>query len=197
MHFRVNDVRLDLKQVKYYPLTNMSGIAIWITGLPGSGKSTVADELKKVHPEFIVLRMDELRKVVTPEPTYSDYEREMVYRSLVYQAKTLTKLGHDVIIDATGNLRRWRELARQHMPRYIELYLRCPIELCIQREKQRFKTHEAPKDIYKKGAAGWPVPGMVVPYEEPLNPEIIIDSDKTSVEDIINRTEREISRFKS
>lgn len=175
----------------------MSGIAIWITGLPGSGKSTVADALKKAHPEFNLLRMDELRKVVTPEPTYSDSEREIVYRALVYLAKTLTELGHDIILDATGNLRRWRELARQLMPRYVEVYLRCPIELCIQREKQRLETHEAPKDIYKKGAKGWPVPGMAAPYEEPLNPEILIDSDKTSVEDIIARTEKELARLKS
>ncbi|MEW6215371.1 MAG: adenylyl-sulfate kinase, partial [Nitrospirota bacterium] len=109
----------------------MSGIAIWITGLPGSGKSTVADAFKKAHPKFIVLRMDELRKVVTPEPTYSDYEREIVYRSLVYLAKKLTELGQDVIIDATGNLRRWRELARGLIPRYAEVYLRCPVELCM------------------------------------------------------------------
>lgn len=175
----------------------MSGIAIWITGLPGSGKSTVADALKKAHPEFTILRMDEMRKVVTPEPTYSDSEREIVYRALVYVAKTLTEFGHDVIIDATGNLRRWRELARQLIPGYVEIYLRCPLELCTQREKQRLETHEAPKDIYKKGAKGWPVPGMVVPYEEPLNPEIVIDTDKTSLEDSITRIEEGIARFKS
>lgn len=172
----------------------MSGIAIWITGLPGSGKSTVTDELKKTHPEFIILRMDELRKVVTPKPTYSDSERELVYRALVYLAKVLTELGHNVIIDATGNLRRWRELARQLIPRYVETYLRCPFELCIEREKQRLETHEAPKDIYKKGAAGWPVPGMVVPYEEPLNPEIVIDTDKTLVEETIAIIERAIAK---
>lgn len=175
----------------------MFGIAIWITGLPGSGKSTVADALKKAHPEFIILRMDEMRKIVTPEPTYSDSEREIVYRSLVYLAKTLTELGHDVIIDSTGNLRRWRELARQLISRYVEVYIRCPIELCIEREKQRLEAHEAPKDIYKKGAAGWPVPGMVVPYEEPLNPEITTDTDKTSVAVIIARIESEIARLKS
>ncbi len=175
----------------------MSGIAIWITGLSGSGKSTVADALKKAYPEFIILRMDEMRKVVTPEPTYSDSEREIIYRSLVYLAKTLTELGHDVIIDATGNLRRWRELARQLISGYIEVYLRCPIELCIEREKQRLEAHEAPKDIYKKGAAGWPVPGMIVPYEEPLNPEITIDTDKTSLKDIIAKIEEKIARLKS
>lgn len=175
----------------------MSGIAIWITGLPGSGKSTVADALKDAHPEFIVLRMDEFRKIVTPKPTYSDSERDMVYRAIVYLAKKLTELGHNVIIDATGNLRRWRELARQSIERYIEVYLRCPIELCIQREKKRIETHEAPKDIYKKGAAGWPVPGMVVPYEEPLNPEITTDTDKISVKDIIAKIEEKIARLKS
>jgi len=46
----------------------MSGMAVWITGLPGSGKSTIADALKESHPDFVVLRMDDLRKTVTPEP---------------------------------------------------------------------------------------------------------------------------------
>lgn len=174
----------------------MSGIAIWITGLPGSGKSTVADEIKKIHPEFIILRMDELRKVVTPEATYSESERELVYRSLVYLAKILTEHGHDVIIDATGNLRRWRGLARQLIPRYAEIYLKCLIEICMEREKKRIDTHEAPEEVYKKGAAGWPVPGMGVPYEEPLNPEIVIETDKASIEEIREMIDKEISRLK-
>lgn len=174
---------------------NVSGIALWITGLPGSGKSTIAEAFKNTHPEFIILRMDELRKVVTPEPTYSDPEREIVYRSLVFLAKKLTDLGHHVVIDATGNLRRWRDLARGIIPKYIEVYLRCPIELCMKRENQRLERREAPKDIYKKGAEGWPVPGMVVPYEEPLNPEIVVDTDKTSIEDSIAKIEGGIARF--
>jgi adenylylsulfate kinase len=174
---------------------NVSGIALWITGLPGSGKSTVADALKNTHPEFTILRMDELRKVVTPEPTYSDSEREIVYRALVFLAKKLTELGHHVAIDATGNLRRWRDLARGIIPKYIEVYLRCPLELCMKREKLRLERREAPKDIYKKGTEGWPVPGMVVPYEEPLSPEIVIDTDKTSLQDSIAKIEGEIERF--
>ena len=173
----------------------MSGIAIWITGLPGSGKSTVADGYKNIHPDFIVLRMDELRKTVTPEPTYSDSEREIVYRALIYIAKTLTNLGHNVIIDATGNMRRWRELARHLIPGFIEVYLRCPIEICIQREKKRKETHEAPKEIYKKGAAGWPVPGIVVPYEEPLNPEITIETDKTLLKETIARIDQIVQKI--
>ena len=174
---------------------DVCGIAIWITGLPGSGKSTVADALKKARPEFTVLRMDEFRKIVTPEPTYSDSEREIIYRALVFFAKRLTELGHHVIIDATGNLRRWRDLARGIIPNYIEVYLRCPLDLCIERERQRLERYEAPKDIYKKGAEGFPVPGMAVPYEEPLNPEIIVDTDRTSTEDSIEIIEREIMRF--
>src|SRR4030065_2384999 len=163
----------------------MSGIAVWITGLPGSGKSTVADALKKTHPEFIVLRMDELRKVITPEPTYSDSEREIVYRTLVYLAKKLTELGHYVIIDATGNLRRWRDLARELIPKYIEIYLKCPIETCMRREKKRIERHEAPGDIYKKGTKGWPVPAIVVHDEQPLHPDIIVYTAKTSLENSI------------
>jgi adenylylsulfate kinase len=171
-------------------LKAMSGMAVWITGLPGSGKSLISDEIRKKHPGFIILRMDEMRKIITPEPTYSDSERDIVYRSVVYLAKSLTEQGHDVIIDATGNLRKWRELARQLIPKYREIYLRCAVETCIERERKRRETRGAPKDIYKKGAAGWPVPGLTVQYEEPVNPEIIADTDKESVEEIVERIAR-------
>jgi adenylylsulfate kinase len=160
----------------------MGGMALWITGLPGSGKSTIADLLKEVHPAFVILRMDEFRMIVTPEPTYSESEREHVYRSLVYIAKLLTGLGHDVIIDATGNMRKWRELARRLIPNYVETYLKCPVALCRERERQRRETHGAPRDIYQRGEKGCPVPGINVPYEEPLVPEIVVDTVCTSVE---------------
>ncbi|MBI4823739.1 MAG: adenylyl-sulfate kinase [Nitrospirae bacterium] len=158
----------------------MSGIAIWLTGLPGSGKSTIADAIKKEYPEFIVLSMDALRKVVTPQPSYSETERDILYRALVYIAKTLTEQGNNVIIDATGNLRRWRELARELIPGYIEIYLKCSLSTCMEREKKRFNTHEAPHDIYEKGKKGWPVPGLTAPYEEPLAPELTLDTDSLS-----------------
>ncbi|MBI5408085.1 MAG: adenylyl-sulfate kinase [Nitrospirae bacterium] len=160
---------------------------IWITGLPGSGKSVVSSALKKRAPDAVILRMDELRKVVTPEPDYSDAEREYVYRSLVYAAKTIYELGHNVIIDATGSRRAWRDLARKLIPDFIEVYLKCPIELCVEREKARVDTHSAPKEIYEKGRAGWPVPGINVPYEEPEEPDLTIDTKEISPDEAAER----------
>jgi adenylylsulfate kinase len=153
---------------------------IWITGLPGSGKSSIAIEVKKLIHESVILNSDELRKIVTPNPRFSGNEREYVYKALVYTAKTVSELGHKVIIDATANKRIWREIARKLIPNYFEVYLRCPLDLCMEREKTRLDTHEAPKDIYDKGRKGSPVPGLNVPYEEPENPELVIDTEKIS-----------------
>lgn len=174
----------------------MSGIVLWITGLPGSGKSTLADAVKEQYPAFVILRMDDLRKIVTPQPIYSETEREMVYRSLVFLAKTIADLGHDVIIDATGNMRRWRDLARQLLPSFAEVYLKCSLETCRQREQQRTETHGAPSGIYQKGRAGWPVPGVAAPYEEPLNPEVIIDGENITIADAAERMAGVIERFR-
>lgn len=174
----------------------MSGMVLWITGLPGSGKSTIADAVKRKHPDFIILRMDDLRKIVTPQPAYSETERDIVYRSLAYLAKTISDLGHDVIIDATGNARRWRELARQLIPTFAEVYLRSSLDICRQREKQRTDTHAAPKDIYAKGAKGAPVPGVNVAYEEPLNAEIVIDTDTTTIEKAAEEIGKYIKKLK-
>jgi adenylylsulfate kinase len=166
---------------------------IWLTGLPGSGKSTIADAFLEIHPDWILLRMDEIRRFVTPQPTYSEEERELLYRSIVYMAREFYKKGTNVIIDATANRRRWRDLARQEIKDFIEVYLRAPIEVCMEREGKRKDLKGAPEDIYKKGRAGWPVPGVTVPYEEPLNPELTIDTNQTSPEEAVKMIEEAIA----
>jgi adenylylsulfate kinase len=165
----------------------MNGLVVWLTGLPGSGKSTLAEGIKGLFPAFTILRLDEARKILTPEPDYSEHERELVYRSIVYTAKVLSELGHPVIIDATANRRRWRELARQLIPAFAEIYLICPLPVCEQREMTRKDTHGAPTGIYRKGAAGSPVPGVQVPYEEPPAPELVIETEREAPENALNR----------
>ncbi|MEM2122766.1 MAG: adenylyl-sulfate kinase [Candidatus Bathyarchaeia archaeon] len=157
---------------------------LWITGLPGSGKSTIAGALSEILKgegiRFDVLRMDELRRIVTPEPTYSEEEREIVYAALVYTALMLNRNDVNVVIDATGNRRRYREKARGLISEFMEVYVKCPIELCMEREGRRRRRWGAPEAIYDKAFKGvsGTVPGLGVPYEEPLNPEVTVDSSR-------------------
>jgi len=160
------------------------GWCVWVTGLPGSGKSTIAKRLRKkleslrIHVQ--ILSSDMLRKVVTPKPTYMEQERDIVYGTLVFVAKLLTQNGVNVIIDATGNRRRYRDHARKEIPKFMEAYVRCPLEVCIKRETKRKVYTYAPKEVYKKAFTGKSatVPGIGAPYEEPENPEVIVDSHK-------------------
>lgn len=162
------------------------GWCVWVTGLPGSGKSVIAQallrELKKIGVHAQIVSSDMLRKVVTPKPTYSERERDMVYAAIVFVAKLLTQNGVNVIIDATANRQRYRDKARKEIPRFMEAYVRCPLEVCMKREAERGKTFYAPKGIYKKAFTGKSatVPGIGVPYEEPSNPEVTVDSNKLS-----------------
>ena len=104
--------------------------AIWITGVPGCGKSTVAraaaSRLAERGAPVRLLELDAIRKVLTPHPAYTDAEREVVYRSLVFMAVALTEAGVPVIIDATAHRRAWRELARASVARFAEVQLRVP-----------------------------------------------------------------------
>jgi len=169
-------------------MSQSNGWCVWVTGLPGSGKSVVSEALLKLLEERSIrvqlLASDALRKVLTPKPTYSLEERDIVYATLVYIAKLLTQNGVNVVIDATGNLRRYRESARKQIPRFIEAYLECPLDVCIQREAKRGKTYQAPKQIYAKAVEGKAptVPGIGQPYEPPLNPEITIDATRHTPE---------------
>ncbi len=160
--------------------------AVWFTGLPGSGKTVIAARtaaiLKREGIAIKILQLDEIRKILTPAPKYTDDERNIVYASLSYMAKLLTEAGVSVFIDATANKRIYRDTARKLIPQFGEIFIRCPLRVCMEREAHR-KAVFSPKGIYEKsGKAGANVPGINVPYEEPLNPMVIIDSDRLKPE---------------
>ncbi len=162
------------------------GWVVWVTGLPGSGKSTLAVALKNrleaLGVKAYVLRIEDLRKTATPTPTYSEEERKIVYGALAYTAYALTENGVNVVVDATGNRRSYRDTARKLVKRFLEVYVKCPLELCVERERSRTTLHAAPKGIYEKAEKGLSltVPGVGVAYEEPLNPEVVVESDRLS-----------------
>ncbi len=153
---------------------------VWFTGLPGCGKTTIAQRVKATLStkgiSVKVLQLDEIRKVITPNPSYTEAERDVVYASLAYMAKLLAESGINVIIDATANRRRYRDLARSLVSDYAEVYINAPLDVCIARESRR-RAEFAPRDIYKKSKdMGATVPGINIAYEEPLAPEISVDS---------------------
>jgi len=159
--------------------------AIWITGPPGSGKTAIAraaaDLLRDRGEPVRVLELDAIRQKVTPRPQYTDAERELVYRALAWMASVLVEAGVPVIVDATAHRRVWRDIARATIRRFAEVQLLCPLDVCRERERTRASGH-APEGIYARaGQPGATVPGVDVPYEPALTPELVID---TTVDDI-------------
>ena len=162
-----------------------AGWAIWITGLPGSGKSALAraaaEMLRARGVPLAVLELDAIRKILTPVPTYGDREREAVYRLLAFIAATLVDAGVPVIVDATAHRRRWRELARELIPRFAEVQLECPLAVCREREATRAPGHAPPAIYARAGAGATTVPGVDREYEHALAPELVIDTTADSV----------------
>ena len=156
------------------------GCAIWLTGLPASGKSTIVaalvPQLEGLGRPVEVLESDAVRRVITPTPTYSPMERDLFYRALALMGARLVAHGVTVIFDATANRRAYRDFARSLIPQFIEVAVECPLELAMQRDY---------KGTYQRGRRGesTTVPGLQDPYEAPLNPEVRIDTRKLSAKD--------------
>lgn len=164
--------------------SNGNAFAIWITGLPASGKSTLTHALTKQLSgqgiDVAVLESDELRKILTPHPRYDEQEREAFYRQMVYFGTLMVQHGVPVIFDATANLRRYRDPARQRIPRFIEVYVDSPLELCMARD---------PKGIYKAAKVGATstAPGLQSTYEPPEHPDIVVHGDREAPEEAARR----------
>ena len=98
-------------------MSTEQGFAIWITGIPASGKSSLTRELVKKLANrgisVVVLESDEMRTILTPVPTYDQKERDAFYRALALIGGVITRSGVPVVFDATANKRAYREFARE------------------------------------------------------------------------------------
>jgi adenylylsulfate kinase len=167
-------------------LSNMVWV-MWFTGLPGCGKTTIAERVLTILSEkgisARILQLDEIRKAITPKPKYTEEERDIVYASLAYMAKLLADEGINIIIDATANRRRYRDFARRLIPNFAEVFIRTPLPVCMEREAKR-KAKFSPKEIYRKATEEKAaVPGVNVAYEEPHSPEIDVDTTSMNLEE--------------
>jgi adenylylsulfate kinase len=154
--------------------------AIWLTGLPASGKSTIAaalrPQLEQLKLSVEVLESDAVRRILTPTATYSLAERDLFYRALALMGARLVAHGVTVIFDATASKCAYRDFARSLIPRFIEVAVECPLGLAMQRDY---------KGTYQRGQRGESstVPGLQDPYETPLHPEVRIDTTQLSATD--------------
>ncbi len=153
-------------------MTKEPGFAIWLTGLPASGKSTVCralvERLDAEKVPIVVLESDRVRKVLLPDLGYNDAERDRFYRVLPLLGELIVQRGVNVIFDATANRRSYRDDARGRFSRFLEVFVDCPLAVTKQRD---------PKGIYARAASGAAaaVPGVQAPYEPPLHPEVALD----------------------
>lgn len=160
------------------------GFTIWLTGLSGSGKTTLAqsliNELKACDVKVELLDGDEVRTNLSQGLGFSKEDRDTNIRRIGYVSRLLSRNGVGVISAAISPYREIRDEVRHLITRdggeFIEVYVQCPIEVLIERDV---------KGLYKKALAGEikEFTGVSDPYEEPLNPEVIVNTDRESIEE--------------
>ena len=159
---------------------------IWLTGLPGSGKTTIAKalypRLKELGFKVELLDGDIVRKELSPELGFTKQDREVHARRVVYLSKILSRNGIISIVSLISPYRDFRRYARSETNmnnNFYEVYVKCSLETCITRD---------PKGLYKKALSGEikDLTGLQDPYEEPENPEIIVDTERQTVEECVN-----------
>lgn len=144
----------------------MSGVVVWLTGLPSSGKSTLAGAVAAVlrgRERVVVLDGDEVRQALVPPPGYGEVERADFYETLARLAALLARQGHVVLVPATAHRRAFRAHARALAPAFVEVLVDTPLEECRRRDA---------KGLYARGDAL--LPGLGAAYERPERPEVTV-----------------------
>ncbi len=166
---------------------------LWFTGLSGSGKSTIARRLEQrlfdmgLHTSF--LDGDNVRHGLNGDLGFSPEDRKENIRRVAEVARLNFENGHLALCTFISPYRSEREFARHLLPegRFLEIYVKCDIEVCKRRD---------PKGLYAKAIRGEikEFTGISAPYEEPQNPEILVESDVQSVDDIVEYIVEELTR---
>jgi adenylyl-sulfate kinase len=171
----------------------MKGFTLWFTGLPSSGKSTLARRVEEILLErgmnVEVLDGDEVRENLSKGLGFSKQDRDTNIRRIGFVAKLLSRNGVVAITAAISPYKDVRDEMRRAIGRFVEVYVACPIDVLKERDV---------KGLYKKALAGEikHFTGVDDPYEAPVKPEIHIDSDRESVDESVAKIIRTLEVMK-
>ena len=160
------------------------GFTVWLTGLPSSGKSTIANllaaEIQGHGLPVVNLDGDEVRLRLSKGLGFSKEDRDENIRRISYVARVASEMGGVAITSAISPYRAIRDEARAEIAQFVEVFVSCPVEVCIQRDV---------KGLYKKALAGEikGFTGIDDPYEEPLQPELVVHTDLESEQESIDK----------
>lgn len=179
----INPLTDDMYQ-KHNSQNNQKGFVLWFTGLPCSGKSTAANavynHLKEKGITVERLDGDIVRKSLTKDLGFTKEDRDENIRRVSFVASALSKNGIGVVASFISPYRRQRHGVRQESKNYIEIFCKCPLEVCEQRDV---------KGMYAKAKRGEieNFTGISDPYEEPENPEITLKTDQEAAKKSVQR----------
>jgi adenylylsulfate kinase len=158
---------------------------VWLEGLSGAGKTTLskslAADLRSAGWKVEVLDGDEVRQMFSPELGFSRKDREFHARRVSYVARMLARNGVAVLVAMITPYETSRQAARSEVAaRFAEVWLKCPLEVCRQRD---------PKGIYRRTQVGevTRMTGVDDPFEEPLNPDLVVDTSSSTVAESTRR----------
>ena len=162
------------------------GAVLWFTGLPSAGKSTVANELDdalhRMGLRSYVLDGDNVRHGLCGDLGFTDQDREENIRRVTEVARLFLDAGTIVMGAFVSPIRRDRERARSLFRHgdFLEIYCRCPLDVCEDRD---------PKGLYRRALLGVVknFTGVSAPYEEPINPELVLDTGTHSVQHCVQQ----------
>jgi len=163
-------------------MENHKGFTVWFTGLSGAGKTTLANamalDLARGGRKVEILDGDEVRTNLSKDLGFSKEDRDTNIRRIGYVSRLLARNGVGVIAAAISPYREGRNEVRRAIEAegtaFVEVFVKCPIDVLAERDV---------KGLYKKALAGEirKFTGVSDPYEEPLDPEVVIETDRESI----------------
>lgn len=160
------------------------GFTLWFTGLSGSGKSTIAErvalKLERKGLPVEILDGDIVRTNLSKGLTFSREDRDENIKRVGFVCQLLTRHGVTAIASVISPYREARDANRKKIGNFVEVYTRCPVEVCAKRDL---------KGLYQKAQAGEikGFTGVDDPYESPENPEVVCRTDQETVEESVEK----------